>query len=165
MHNIRRLVFAAMVLSLSGGLLSAQEQPKIQEEVVVRWWLVPVYAMNKDGSPAPGLKPEDFEVYLNKTRVPFFDLHKKDFPACRRAQGIDRRGNRSAFRKKAGFSCLRQRFFGPHSPRKSKKVAKTMIAQEGQAAQFIALTIEPYSGLKTILGPDARQGPPRQEYR
>ena len=61
-----------MFLGLAGGFLSAQEQPKIQEEVVVRWWLVPVYAMNKDGSPALGLKAADFEVFLDATADSFF---------------------------------------------------------------------------------------------
>ena len=36
---------------------------------------------------------------------------------------------------------------------KAKKVAETMMAQEDQTAQFVALSIEPFAGLKTICGP------------
>lgn len=153
MNSIRWLVFAAMLLGLSGAFLSAQDQPKIQEEVVVRWWLVPVYAMNKDGSPALGLKPEDFEVYLNRTRIPFFDLHKKEFQLAGAPKESPAGDIAPVLERKLVFLVFDSAFSGYTLLERAKKVAGTMIAQEGQAAQFIALTIEPYSGLKTILGP------------
>ena len=36
---------------------------------------------------------------------------------------------------------------------KAKKVAEMMMAREVQAAQFVALSIEPFAGLKSICGP------------
>jgi hypothetical protein len=153
MNSIKRLIFAAVFLSLTGGLLSAQEQPKIQEEVVVRWWLVPVYAMKKDGSPALDLKPEDFEVYLNATKIPFFDLHKKEFQLAAGPKKPPAVGITPSFEKKLVFLVFDSAFSGYALLERAKRVAETMIAREGQAAQFIVLTIEPYSGLRTILGP------------
>ncbi len=120
---------------------------------MVRWWLVPLYAMKDDGSPARGLKPDDFEVYLNKKKIPLFDLHKKEFRAVEPFEGPPFEGIAPAFEKKMVFLVFDSAFSSYALLEKAKKVAGTMMAQEGQGAQFIALSIDPFSGLKTILGP------------
>ena len=132
--------FAVFLVGLTAGFLPAQDQPKIQEEVVVRWWLVPVYAMNKNGTPALGLKAGDFEVLVDKKPVPYFDLHIKEFrvPEARdqsAAAGFVRR-----FEKKLVFLVFDSAFSNYVLLEKAKKVAGAMMNQEGEGAQFIALS-------------------------
>jgi len=153
MKKIKLSAFLAFFLGFAGGFLSAQEQPKIQEEVVVRWWLVPVYAVNKDGSPALGLKAEDFEVQINKKKIDVFDLHKKEFQVAETPKEAPAAKLTSPFQKKMVFLVFDSAFSTYNLLEKAKKVAETMMAQEGQATQFIALSIEPFAGLKPIVGP------------
>ena len=84
MIKMRWAVLAAVIFGIVSGLLPAQEQeqPRFAQEVAVRWWLVPVYAMNKDGSPAVNLKAEDLEVFVSGRKVERFDLHRKEFQAA-----------------------------------------------------------------------------------
>ena len=60
-----------------------QQQPQLHEEVTVRWWLVPVYAVDKAGAPVLDLTPDDLEVYIKNIRVEKFDIHKKQFQVRR----------------------------------------------------------------------------------
>ena len=143
----------ALFLCFAGGFLSAQEQPKIQEEVIVRWWLVPLYAMNKDGSPALGLSSGDFEVYINDKKVPFFDLHKKEFQVAETSKEQPVAKAAPTFEKKMVFLVFDSAFSSYNLLERAKKVAGTMMVQEGQGTQFIALSIEPFAGLKPICGP------------
>jgi hypothetical protein len=153
MKHLRLSALPALFLALACGFLPAQEQPKIQEEVVVRWWLVPVYAMNKDGSPALDLTTEDFEVYINDKKIPFFDLHKKEFQVAESTPESAVPKPAPPFEKKMVLLVFDSAFSTYNLLEKAKKIAVTMMAQEGRGAQFIALSIEPFAGLRTICGP------------
>ncbi len=153
MKNMKLSALLAFFLGLVAGFLPAQEQPKIQEEVVVRWWLVPVYAMNKDGSPALGLNAGDFEVYISDKKIAFFDVHKKEFQVVETQKEAPAARIVPRFEKKMVFLVFDSAFSTYNLLEKAKKVAGTMMAQEGQATQFIALSIEPFAGLKPIIGP------------
>lgn len=120
---------------------------------MVRWWLVPVYAMKKDGSPALGLNAEDFEVYVNDKKVAVFDLHKKEFRVIDTPEKAPGAKPAPPFEKKMVLLVF-DGAFSPYSLlEKAKKVAGTLMTQEGQEAQFLALSIEPFAGLKPIFGP------------
>jgi hypothetical protein len=47
-----------------------QEHPKIVEEVSVKWWQVPVFALDKSGNPVTDLEPGDIQVQLNGRHIP-----------------------------------------------------------------------------------------------
>jgi hypothetical protein len=149
--------FLAVLLSIASGFLAAQDQdqPRFQQEVVVRYWLVPVYAMNKNGSPAVDLKAEDLEVFVSGRKVERFDLHRKEFQvvAARREAPAEKAAAPAPFQKKMILLVFDSAFSTYNLMEKAKKVAETMMAQEDQAAQFIALSIEPFAGLKPICGP------------
>jgi hypothetical protein len=153
MKNTKLLALLALVIAIVPGFLAAQELAKIQEEVVVRWWLVPVYAVNKDGSPALGLQTEDFEVYLNEKKIPFFDLHEKEFQVAETLKEQPMTKSAAPLQKKMVLLVFDSAFSTYNLLEKAKKVAEAMMAQQGQAAQFIALSIEPFAGLKPICGP------------
>ncbi|GEM_PF-3217781 len=146
------------VLALLPGLLFSQEQPRLQEDVLVRWWLVPLYALNKDGSAARDLKPEDFEVYVNQKRVESFDLHRKDFRVLETPPGKTEAGVSLSFEKKIILLVFDSAFSTYNLLEKAKKVSATLMSREVDAAQFLALSIEPYAGLKPIVGPTRDRG-------
>jgi hypothetical protein len=58
------VVALGAVSALFPVLFSAQEQPQLHEEVTVRWWLVPVYAVDKAGAPVLDFTPGGIEVYI-----------------------------------------------------------------------------------------------------
>ncbi len=147
------------MLSLFPAFLPAQEQdqPRLQHEVVVRYWLVPVYATKKDGSPALGLKAEDLELYVNGRKVERFDLHTKEFqvvPPSRPETTTEKPAPPAApFQKKMVFLVFDSTFSSYNLLQNAKKVAETMMAREELAAEIVVLTIEPRAGLKAVCGP------------
>ena len=159
---MKKLRSALLTTCLFGAISAScrprsRNSPDSQQEVAVRWWLVPVYAMNKDGSPAVGLKAEDLEVFVSGRKVERFDLHRKEFqvvaPAKPEAPAEQPAPPSAPFQKKMIFLVFDSAFSNYNLLQKAKKVAETMMAQEVQAAQFVALSIEPFAGLKSICGP------------
>ena len=132
-------------------LLRAQQQPQLHEEVTVRWWLVPVYAIDKAGAPVLNLAPEDLDVRIKGIKVEQFSLIKKQFevagakkmPAAPAAQA----------QKKMVFLVFDAAFTPFSLLEHTKAVAETVIAQSDKSAQYVLLSIEPYIGLKYIFGP------------
>lgn len=155
MHGLTATVLTTFLLCLAAGFLPAQDQPNLQQEVVVRWWLVPVYAMNKDGSPAVGLQEKDLAVYLNRQQVPLFDLHRKEFRVAEPKQPPPAGPTAlpPPFERKLVLLVFDSAFSNSEVLDKAKNVSKAMLAQEAQGARFLVLSIEPFGGLKTILGP------------
>ncbi len=158
MIKMRWVVLPAVLFSVVSGFLPAQEQelPRFAQEVVVRYWLVPVYAMNKDGSPAVDLKAEDLEVFVGGRKVERFDLHRKEFqlvPAAKPQAPAEKPAAPVPFQKKMVLLVFDSSFSTYNLLQKAKKVAEAMMAQEVQASQFVALSIEPFSGLKAVCGP------------
>ncbi len=151
-------VILAVFLGIPPGFLSAQDQelPRFAQEVVVRYWLVPVYATKRDGSPAVGLKTEDLELYVNGRKVERFDLHTKEFqvvPVSRPESPAGQAVAPAPFQKKMVFLVFDSAFSNYNLLQKAKKVAETMMAQEELAAEIVAMSIEPFAGLKSICGP------------
>ena len=151
------------VLSLVGALaLSAQEppkqqpqQPQLQEEVTVRWWLVPVYAIDKAGAPILDLTHDDLEVYIKNLKVEKFDIHKKQFQVTetKKSTASVPPQPQAPPQKKLVFLLFDAAFSTYNLLAKGKAIADTAIAQSDQTAQYVLLTIEPFTGLHYILGP------------
>jgi hypothetical protein len=131
-----------------------QQQPQLHEEVTVRWWLVPVYAVDKTGAPVLNLAPEDLEVYIKGLRVEPFSLIKKQFQ-------VTQTGKREAAapkpvapaQKKMVFLVFDAAFSPYNQLAKAKAIADTVIAQSDKSAQYVLMSIEPFAGLNYITGP------------
>ena len=52
---------------------------QIVEEVEVKWWLVPVFAVDKAGNPINDLKKTDIKVWVNNQPVETFKFYKRSF--------------------------------------------------------------------------------------
>jgi hypothetical protein len=97
--------------------------------------VVPLYAHHKDGAPVTGLTAGDLEIDLNGSRVEHFGLQKGGSP------------NKIVF---LVFDAASQ----PHNIlARSKKIAEEVLSKFESRARFVIMTVDPYAGLKVILGP------------
>lgn len=138
------LLSSCCILAAAGF---AQDQPQLRYDVSVRWWLVPVYAVARDGSPVLNLDPEDLEIYVEKTPIEQFTLHKKEF------QPGPAPAKKGPPQKKLVFLVFDASFSPYNLLLKAKKIADEMIARSDKAAQYVVMSIEPLSGLRHICGP------------
>lgn len=147
-------LFLIVLCLLMAPLLRAQQQPKLQEEVVVRWWLVPVYAVDKAGAPVLNLAPEDLEIYIKDIKVEQFSLIKKQFQVTEAKRGGAAVPQALAPAQKKMVFLVFDAAFSPYNLlAKAKAIADTVIAQSDKSAQYVLLSIEPFAGLKYICGP------------
>jgi len=131
-----------------------QEQPQLHEEVTVRWWLVPVYAIDKAGAPVLNLTPEDLDVRIKGLKVEQFSLIKKQFQvAGTKKSEAPAPPVQGPSQKKLIFLVF-DAAFSPYTVlARARAIADTVIAKSDKTAQYVLLSIEPLSGLKYILGP------------
>jgi hypothetical protein len=153
-----RLVFVGTFCLLACGYSAAQQQtqqqPQLQEEVIVRWWLVPVYAVDKAGAPVLNLAPEDFEVYIKGIKVDPFTLHKKEFKVSEtKARVTETPVSKAPLQKKMVFLVFDALFSPYNLLAKAKTIADEVIAQSDMSAQYVLLSIEPMAGLHYVCGP------------
>jgi hypothetical protein len=147
------VLIVALVLLIC-GMASAQEQPKLQEEVIVRWWLVPVYAVDKSGAPILNLAPEDIDVYIKNIKVEQFSLHKKEFQVTEAKKQVTTTPVPKAPAQKKMVFLVFDALFSPYNLlARAKAVADTVIAQSDKSAQYVLLSIEPMAGLHYVCGP------------
>jgi hypothetical protein len=132
----------------------AQVQPKLLEEVVVRWWLVPIYAVYNNGTPVRDLTPDDLEVYIKNLKVEKFDIHKKNFQVTETKKRLARATEPQAPPQKKMVFLVFDTAFSPRDRREdAKRMAELATAISDQTAQYVLLTIEPFAGLHYIFGP------------
>ena len=134
-------------------LAQEQQQPLLQEEVIVRWWLVPVYAVDKAGAPVLDLAPEDLEVYIKDVQVEQFSLIKKQF---QKTEGKKPAAGPQALappQKKMVFLVFDAAFSSYNLMSRAKSIAAAVTAQSDKTAHYVLLSIEPFTGLKYITGP------------
>lgn len=143
-----------LVCLFAASFAPAQEQPPpLQEEVTVRWWLVPVYAVDKAGAPVLNLTPEDLVVIIKGFRVEPFSLIKKQFQVTEAEKPGASAQAKAPSQKKMVFLVFDAAFSPYTMLARAKAVADTVIAQSDKTAQYVLLSIEPYTGLSSIVGP------------
>jgi hypothetical protein len=148
-------LFPALIISFFlCATAGAQQQPQLQEEVVVRWWLVPVYAVDTAGAPILNLAPEDFEVYIKGLKVEPFTLHKKEFKVTEtKTRVTETQAPKAPAQKKMVFLVFDALFSPYNLLAEAKTIADQVIAQSDKSAQYVLLSIEPMSGLHYVCGP------------
>ncbi len=128
-----------------------QLRAQLQEDVVVGWWLVPVYAVDRAGAPVLDLTAEDLEVRLGGTPVTPFSLIRKQFqPAEARLEALPLQ---VPPQKKMVFLVFDAAFSPYHLLARARTIADTVIAHSDGNSQYVLLSIEPDIGLKYIAGP------------
>jgi hypothetical protein len=143
---------------LAWALVAAQQQPRIQEEVTVSWWLVPVYAVDTAGAPVLNLAPEDLEIYIKGLRVEPFSLIKKQFQVTQPGKPSAAAQAKTPAQKKMVFLVFDAAFSPYNLLANAKAIADTVIGQSDKAAQYVLLSIESFAGLNYIAGPTNNLG-------
>jgi hypothetical protein len=136
-----------------------KQQPPLQEEVIVRWWLVPVYAIDKSGAPVLNLSTDDLEVFIKGTKVEQFTLHKKEFKVTETkkgaapAQPTPSPQPQVPPQKKMVFLVFDAAATPMALLAKAKTICDEVMARSDKSAQYVLLSIEPLAGLHYISGP------------
>ena len=161
------LTAAIMFFSLINPGFSQEEnrQKTIVEKVEVNWWQVPIFALDKHGSPILDLKDTDIEVWVNDRRIEAFTFYKREFIVSTPVQkeAIDSQQPSEKPKEKVPRALKPQSFFlvfdvamsGQRCTKHSKEIAGKIITSAGPGIQFTVLTIEPFKGLNYICGPSA----------
>jgi VWFA-related protein len=161
------LTAAIMFFSLINPGFSQEEnrQKTIVEKVEVNWWQVPIFALDKQGSPILNLKDTDIEVWVNGRRIEAFTFYKREFIVSQSVQqeAVDSQQPTEIPKEKAPRVLKSQSIFlvfdvavsGQRCTKRSKDIARKIVTGAGPGVQFTVLTIEPFKGLNYICGPTA----------
>ena len=133
-----------------------QDFPRDRQDVAVRWWMIPIYAIDREGKAVGDLTGGDIEVYFDRKRVDNFTLVKKELQisSARENPTAAKEGTQVA-RKKLVFLVFDNSWTSQNRMDQAKKIATAMLLQPDETSQYIVMTIEPFGGLTYIIGPDA----------
>ncbi len=156
---MRRVAIA--LVGLLGALACApawarpqpQSRVQLQEDSIIRWWLVPVYAVDRSGAPVLDLKDGDLEVRLGGSPVSPFSLIKKRFQPAEAGPTSAPLPVQASPQKKMVFLVFDAAFSPYHLLARARTIAETVIAHSDGTSQYMLLSIEPEIGLKYIAGP------------
>jgi len=147
---------------INPGFSQEENQHKtIVEKVEVNWWQVPIFAVDKHGSPILDLNDTDIEVWLNGQRVEAFNIYKREFivSAPIQQETFDshqpKEKNPRALNPQSIFLLFDVAISGIRCTKHSKDIAGKIVNTAGPGMQFYVLTIEPWKGLNYICGPSA----------
>ncbi len=128
------LVIAVVVFCGAATAVGRQsaEQPKTPGTRTA-----PLYATNKDGTPAAGLTAADLEVLVGGRPVEGFALTK------------------GGSLNKLVFLVFDSSSISSNLLNKSKKIAQDTISKADSRVRFVVMGIDPYAGLRPICGPTA----------
>lgn len=149
----RKTGIILLFLTLS-FLLIAQEDVNIQEEVVVRWWIVPFFAIHKNGEPVLDITEDSLEIVLSKKKITGFTLYKKELAISEEIveEKIKKRMKPSD-KEQVIFLVFDTVLSDPSIIVRSKVIAKEIVTASGSSSRFVVLSIDPYKGLRYIVGP------------
>jgi hypothetical protein len=135
------------------------EQPQLHEEVTVRWWIVPVYALDKAGKPVLNLGPGDFDIYVKGLKVEQFTLHKKTFAVSETKEATTSKPKAAPLpapavpQKKMTFLVFDAASTTRAKLDRAKIICEGILARADVSSQYVLLSIEPHAGLHYYCGP------------
>jgi len=163
-------VFSVILLCLIFTGLEAQEQePQVVEEVGVNWWLVPVMAVDSAGNPITDLKPEDITVRLNNSTVTGFTFIKSAFtsipevpvgevatvpegikPKVPLPEAVEVKPVTGLDAGRVVFLLFDLAMSRSTSTGRSKRIARSILADAQPGTRFVLMRIMPFSGLQYV---------------
>jgi hypothetical protein len=126
------LVLGAALLSGAAGALARQSA---SPQTVPKRRTTPLYASNKDGTPATGLTASDVQVTVGGAPVEDIAL------------------TRGGSQHKLIFLIFDTASMSSNLLSKSKKIAESTVTPAGKQVRFVVMTIDPYAGLRPVFGP------------
>ncbi len=140
--------------------LSPQE--KVVEQVSVDWWVLPLFALDKDGNSILDLKNSDVELRVNNRKMTEFTLYKRAFSvadASAAAKKAESPPLPQAEKEKLVFLLFDIAFTTNQNFTLSKQVAKNLVMKSEDNTMFSIVVINPLTGPEYVGGPlsDKRQ--------
>ena len=160
---VQMLVLSFLVLQPQVWYAQQQEHREIIEEVEVKWWLVPVFAVGKDGKAILDLKAEDLEVWLNNNRLTTFEFYKRTYGVTREEASqpppeaasvtpppLEKPGPQEKIQEKLVVLLFDLTMCTRDSLRGAKLIAEKIITEADKDTRITILSIEKFAGLNLI---------------
>ncbi|MCP4214575.1 MAG: hypothetical protein GY765_07955 [bacterium] len=150
----KRVVLILVMLSLIAAGLPAEEKKenKDSHQVFVDMMLVPIFAVNADGSPVFDLQKEELELYANGKPMDIDQFMKFDFQLQKEATVKNKKVDVKQ-PSRAVFIIVDSVFNGFFSFRRTKKVAIDIVKKGSPGDIFIVLENRAGGGLRYLAGP------------
>lgn len=129
---------------------------KLVEEVEVDWWVVPLFAVDKNDNSVIDLKSEDLELFVNKKQVSAFTLYKREFSIYDR--GTKEKDVNIEEKKKLVFLIFDIAYSTKGNLERSKAIAKDLVEKGGENSHFVIMIVDPFAGLQYKGGPVKDKG-------
>ncbi len=141
---ITLLVFASFLLP----------ENSIVENVEVDWWILPVFAVDKDNNSVLDLKDGDIEVLVNGQIIKDFTIYKRDFNVEKVKDSIVNNVAKAPLKKKIAFLIFDIAFTSLDSLGRSVSIARDLILKGSESTAFVIMIVDPYAGLQYKGGPE-----------
>ncbi|OGD22207.1 MAG: hypothetical protein A2W03_06600 [Candidatus Aminicenantes bacterium RBG_16_63_16] len=122
------------------GIATAIGRQSAEQKKTLGPRTIPLYAANKDGTPAADLTAADLDVLAGGSPVEGFALTK------------------GGSLNKLIFLVFDTASISPNLLSKSKKIAEKTVSQADGYVRFIVMSIDPLAGLRPICGPTTDKG-------
>ena len=129
-------------------------QEKIEEKVEVKWWVLPLFAVDSKGNPIADLKKEDIILKVNNRKVKDFHFYRRSFSINEQKDRVKPEPKRPVItRSKMVFFLFDTAFSSNNNYEKSKIIARNIINNSEKNTSFSIFTILPSTGLIYQGGP------------
>jgi VWFA-related protein len=128
-------------------------QERIQEQVNVDWWVVPLFAVDADGNAVTDLKKEDMRLLVNTQPTDDFVLTRRLFDVEEKLPQEPSAPVAIAEKKRMIFLIFDIVFSDLENFKKSLEIAQRLVAGSAATTAFSIFTIDPHAGLFYLGGP------------
>jgi len=130
------------------------QHEEIKEEVKIDWWVLPLFAVGKDGSAVLDLEKGDIDLRVNNQKVTDFTLYKRSFSVATAAAEPTAKEPPPIFKKnRIVFLLFDLAFTTKSNYDKAKGIAKKLVSESDDATLFSIIAIDPAKGPQYIGGP------------
>jgi hypothetical protein len=132
-------------------VLPLSPQEKVEEQVSVDWWVLPIFVLDKSGNSVLDLKDSDVDLRVNNQKVTGFMLYKRAFSV---EQEVKEKESLPAVEKKKNVFLLFDTAFSTKGNfERSKEIAKNLVLKSEDNTLFSILNIDPFAGPIYAGGP------------
>jgi len=125
---MKKILIILLFIFFLSGIFAICQEP-VQEHVEVKWWVVPLFAVDNQGNPVLDLKPGDLEISLDRHKLDEFVLIKRDFAISRSKSETMDTGSSIAppGRKKMIFLLFDNAVSGRETIDRSRSIAREIV--------------------------------------
>jgi|GEM_PF-3451644 len=148
-------VWFLLTILAVGGLSAGQGQ--LVEEIKIKWWVVPIFAIDAQDRPVRDLKKQDIELTVNREKVDDFYLVRKDLVKTSPSKMEDRPTEFIPRQKKMIFLLVDLVYTGGVSLKKYREVIHDLVNQAEENVDFFLFSISGFKGLVYHAGPTSQK--------